>query len=114
MSGTPGGGLLEVPGAAPLRRPRVSDGPAVLDAFRSDTQMARQGTVRTVEEAHTYVKRLLDDPQAHQVWAVTDDDDRLIGLIDGKRIDVLTYVRLRSDPQPPPWQGPTAGDCQRA
>lgn len=194
MSGAPGGGLLEVPGAAPLRRPRVSDGPAVLDAFRSDTQMARQGTVRTVEEAHTYVKRLLDDPQAHQVWAVTDDDDRLIGLIgvsvdqenltgwfwywmhaahrgrdltsraaaavatwaldpdggglerlelghrannpasgavaraagfiqeglergkfliDGERIDVLTYGRLRSDPQPPR-QGPAAGDCQRA
>lgn len=86
LSSRPDDEFLEAPGAAPLRRLRASDGPAVLEAFRSDAEMSRQGTVRTIEEARTYVTRLLEDPQAQQAWAVTDDDDRLIGLI-GLSID---------------------------
>ncbi|MCR2052491.1 GNAT family N-acetyltransferase [Actinomyces bowdenii] len=91
MSSTPGDDLLEAPGAAPLRRLRGSDGPAILDAFGSDAEMSRQGTVRTIEEARTYVTRLLEDPQAQQAWAITDDDDRLIGLI-GLSIDRANLI----------------------
>ena len=80
------GETLEVAGAAPLRRVRASDAPAVLDAFRSDAQMSRQGTVRTLEEADTYVKRLVEADGRHEAWAITEQAsagrcDSLIGLV---------------------------------
>lgn len=164
--------------AATILRPvRASDAPAVLDAFASAPDMARQGQVTTVEEAERYVARLTGEgPQrgfavevegrmVGLVGVVVDEQNRsgwvhywmhadhrgrgLVGravatvadwalgagglerlelghrvnnpasggvartagfvqeglergkfLIDGERVDVLTYGRLRSDPWP--------------
>lgn len=124
-----------------LRRLRPTDAEAVFAAFVGHEDMARQGTVTTVEEARAYVDRLLVADSGHEPWAIAVDDE-LVGqwafdvrglerlelghrvtnpasggvarragfvvegterekfLIDGQRIDVLTYGRLRSDPTP--------------
>ncbi|HMR49827.1 MAG TPA: GNAT family protein [Arachnia sp.] len=62
-----------------VRPLRASDAGDVLDAFRSDPRMERQGTVRTFEEAEHYVSDLLYSPTQHP-FAIADED-RLVGLI---------------------------------
>lgn len=161
-----------------LRPVQQTDAPAVLRAFASSDDMARQGVVTTADEAQTYVDRLIAaggphrafaidvgatlvglvtvsidtanrngwfwywmhiDHRAHGLtseaaatvaqWALTDGGcerlelghradnpasrgvamaagfvqegcERAKFLIDGQRIDVLTYGRLQSDPEP--------------
>jgi Acetyltransferases, including N-acetylases of ribosomal proteins len=63
-----------------LRRLRPGDAPAVLAAFRSNPDMARQGDVSTPAEAARYVARLSDAASSHEAWAVADDDI-LVGLV---------------------------------
>ena len=64
-----------------MRRLEVRDSDAVLAAFRSSSDMERQGPVRTPEEAIAYVARLLD-PARHQIpWAVVDQTDDSVGLV---------------------------------
>lgn len=99
--------------------------------------MARQGTVTTLEQAREQVAWLLEEdralsPSAAGGWGldrlelghrmnnpasgavaraagfVQEGTERGKFLIDGERVDVLTYGRLRSDPGPAvpglPWQ----------
>jgi len=63
-----------------LRRLRPTDAPAVLAAFSSAPDMARQGTVTTVEEAEAYVAHLTDDGAPRHVFALTVAD-RLVGAV---------------------------------
>ncbi|WP_220347230.1 GNAT family N-acetyltransferase [Microbacterium bovistercoris] len=65
---------------APLRRLRQDDAPAVLAAFRSAPDMARQGTVTTPAEAEAYVARLCDPAGPHRAFAI-DVDSALAGLV---------------------------------
>ncbi|MBD8062343.1 GNAT family N-acetyltransferase [Oceanitalea stevensii] len=61
----------------PLLRPlRQTDAPAVLDAFTSSVDMARQGDVTTLAGAEAYVARHATQP----VFAVVADD-RLVGAV---------------------------------
>lgn len=60
------------------RRVRASDAPAVLDAFHSAPDMARQGAVTDLASAQAYVDQLLDD--SHHAFAI-DADSRLVGLV---------------------------------
>lgn len=65
---------------ARLRPLRPTDAPAVLAAFTSDAQMKRQGSVRTLDEAHAYIDRLLASPQEQRPYAI-DVDGTLVGLV---------------------------------
>ncbi|GAB3667722.1 hypothetical protein GCM10027596_37220 [Nocardioides korecus] len=71
----------QVPPSGALRPLRHHDAAAVLAAFSSDPQMERQGTVRDLSEAQSYVDRLLDPDGAHLPWAITGPDDVLVGLV---------------------------------
>lgn len=73
--------------AAPAtpRRLRRGDAPDVLAAFASHPDMARQGTVRSPEEAERYVARLLDagadgHPSPHEAWVIAEEG-RVVGLV---------------------------------
>ncbi len=58
---------------------REGDAAAVLDAFRSAPDMARQGGVGTLEQAQQQVQWLLA-PQ-RRATAIADAGDRLVGLV---------------------------------
>jgi RimJ/RimL family protein N-acetyltransferase len=62
-----------------LRPVRSGDAPAVLAAFRSAADMARQGGVRTLEQAQEQVA-WLRAPQRRAV-AIVDAEDLLVGLV---------------------------------
>lgn len=62
-----------------LRPVVAEDALAVLGAFRSAPDMARQGGVRTLEQAHEQVAWLLA-PQ-RRATAIVDAEDRLVGLV---------------------------------
>ena len=62
-----------------LRPVRASDAPAVLDAFASSPDMARQGAVTTAAEANDYVARCTSP--GSRVFAVTGEDDVLRGAV---------------------------------
>lgn len=64
----------------PLRRLRAEDAAAVLDAFLSAPDMARQGEVTTAAEAEAYVSRLIDPAGPHRAFAI-DVDGVLAGLV---------------------------------
>lgn len=63
-----------------LRRLRTSDVTAVLDAFLSAPDMARQGDVTTLADAERYVGKLCEASSPHRPWAVCDSDS-LVGLV---------------------------------
>lgn len=63
-----------------LRRLRRDDAPAVLAAFKSNPDMARQGDVSTLPEADSYVSRLIEPGSPHEAWAIVVDDS-LVGLV---------------------------------
>lgn len=68
-------------GAPPvLRRLRADDAPAVLAAFVSAPDMARQGDVTTADEAERYVAHLLEPGAPRHVFAVAPAD-RLVGAV---------------------------------
>lgn len=67
-------------GAFSVRRLRGSDAPAVLEAFGSDPEMIRQGTVPDLAAAEQYVVRLVTN-DAVAAWAIVDAGDRLRGLV---------------------------------
>src|SRR5699024_4232433 len=62
-----------------LRPLRPEDAPAVLAAYRSATDMARQGTVTTLQQARTQVSWLLAEDR--QATAIVDREDTLVGLV---------------------------------
>lgn len=62
-----------------LRPVRPADAEAVLAAFASAPDMARQGEVATAEEAGTYVAWLLGEQR--RAVAVTDPADTMVGLV---------------------------------
>lgn len=62
-----------------LRPLRDQDAPAVLSAHLSAPDMARQGTVATLEEAREQVGWLLD--ASRRSTAVADGKDQLVGLV---------------------------------
>jgi RimJ/RimL family protein N-acetyltransferase/transcriptional regulator with XRE-family HTH domain len=74
------GGPLAPEGTPTLRRLREDDAPAVLAAFAAREDMARQGEVRTADEARRYVGRLLAPDSPHEAWALAVDD-ALVGLV---------------------------------
>lgn len=63
-----------------LRRLRISDVTAVLDAFLSAPDMARQGDVTTLADAERYVGKLCEASSPHRPWAVCDSDS-LVGVV---------------------------------
>nr|WP_027286787.1 GNAT family protein [Ruania albidiflava] len=63
-----------------LRRPRMADVTAVLEAFQSEADMARQGDVTTRADAQQYVSRLIATDAPHEAWAVAEHDT-LVGLV---------------------------------
>ena len=63
-----------------LRRPRMGDVTAVLEAFQSKADMARQGDVTTRADAQQYVSRLIATDAPHEAWAVAEHDT-LVGLV---------------------------------
>ena len=63
-----------------LRRLRQSDAAEVLAAFASNTDMSRQGDVRTLADADRYVGRLLGAGYSHEPWALAVGE-RLVGLV---------------------------------
>lgn len=67
---------LPVPHVRPLH---LADAPQVLQAFRSDPEMSRQGTVTTPEEAVEYVRRV-SDPGSGVAWAVCGRS-ALVGVV---------------------------------
>ncbi len=71
------GSVADVTGHRELQ---ATDVDRVLDAFTSDaTEMSRQGNVRDMASARTYVTRILDNPDVRTLVAV-DDDDRLLAF----------------------------------
>ncbi|WP_052160970.1 GNAT family N-acetyltransferase [Kocuria marina] len=81
MTHVPGGPPSPDDVAPPVLRPlRADDAAAVLSAFRSDPAMSRQGTVRTMEEAEEYVRRLTNPDGTVIAWAVCHEDG-LVGLV---------------------------------
>ena len=62
-----------------LRPLRPDDAPAVLAAYRSAADMARQGTVTTLEQARAQVSWLLAEDR--RATAIVDRDDTLVGLV---------------------------------
>lgn len=73
-----------------VRRLRASDAAAVLAAFESSPDMARQGTVRTLAEAEMYIDRLLAPDSTTHAFAIADGD-RLVGLV-GITVDESNLV----------------------
>src|SRR5690606_9033274 len=71
----PGDELMPSPAVA-LRRVRLGDAPAVLDAF-ADEEMSRQGDVHDEATATAYTQRLVDNPYAFAV----DEGGTLIGVV---------------------------------
>ena len=65
---------------ASLRRLRLSDAPAVLAAFASNPDMARQGEVSDLAAAEAYVARLRDPRADQEPWAIVVGDE-LVGLV---------------------------------
>lgn len=63
-----------------LRRLCIADVPAVLAAFQSNVDMARQGDVSTLDEAEQYVSRLIAVGSPHEAWAVVERGT-LVGLV---------------------------------
>lgn len=63
-----------------LRRPRMADVTAVLEAFQSKADMVRQGDVTTRADAQQYVSRLIATDAPHEAWAVAEHDT-LVGLV---------------------------------
>lgn len=63
-----------------LRRLHEEDAESVLAAFEGDAQMARQGIVTSLAEAHAYIDRLTHAGSAHRPWAIVSRG-RLIGLV---------------------------------
>ena len=63
-----------------LRRLRPDDAPAVLSAFRSNPDMARQGDVSTLIEADRYVSRLMEPGSPHEAWSGVAEG-ALVGLV---------------------------------
>jgi RimJ/RimL family protein N-acetyltransferase len=63
-----------------LRRLRADDAAAVLAAFRSNADMARQGDVSSPADAERYVGRLMAVDSPHEAWVV-DDAGVLVGLV---------------------------------
>ena len=63
-----------------LRRLQASDDAAVLAAFRSNADMARQGDVSTLADAGRYVSRLVAAGSPHEAWAIAAGDV-LVGLV---------------------------------
>ena len=62
-----------------LRPLHLADAPQVLQAFRSDPEMSRQGTVTTHEEAVEYVRRVRE-PGNGVAWAVCRPS-ALVGVV---------------------------------
>ncbi|PWJ27207.1 RimJ/RimL family protein N-acetyltransferase [Branchiibius hedensis] len=62
-----------------IRSLQINDAADVLTAFDSSTDMARQGTVTTMDQAREYVERLVTEDR-HAAYAITDGD-RLVGLV---------------------------------
>ncbi|ASK65206.1 GNAT family N-acetyltransferase [Brachybacterium avium] len=62
-----------------LRSACPADAPAVLDAYRSAPDMARQGTVATLEQAREQLDWLL--AEGRRAIAVVDAADSLCGLV---------------------------------
>lgn len=70
-----------VAGAEAFLRPlAVGDAPEVLEAFRSNPDMDRQGRVTTLEEAERYVEKLVTGDSPHDPWAIVDGG-HLVGLV---------------------------------
>lgn len=67
------------PAGARLRPLRPGDAPALLDAYRSADDMARQGTVTTPAQARQQVAWLLEADR--RATAIVDGNDTLIGLV---------------------------------
>lgn len=65
---------------ARLRPLTISDVDDVLGAFRSSEDMARQGNVTSLQEAHEYVEALIDLTGSHQPWGITLEG-QVIGLV---------------------------------
>ena len=64
---------------ARLRPLRPADAPAVLDAYRSADDMARQGTVTTLAQARQQVAWLREADR--RATAIVDGTDALMGLV---------------------------------
>ncbi|MGO1283547.1 MAG: GNAT family N-acetyltransferase [Brachybacterium sp.] len=62
-----------------LRPVRVADAPSVLAAHLSASDMARQGTVTTLEQAREQVAWLLEEDR--RATAIVDGRDALMGLV---------------------------------
>ncbi len=68
-------------GASPtLRRLCTRDAPAVLAAFTASPDMARQGDVRTLEDAERYVQHMSDRTAGMEGWAIAEGE-RLVGFV---------------------------------
>lgn len=83
----PSGGAVRTGGegtAYRVRRVRADDAEAVLDAFGSAADMARQGEVDDRASADRYVAWLTEDHR--RAFAIVQTDDRLVGLV-GVSID---------------------------
>lgn len=63
-----------------LRPVRANDATAVLAAFTSHPDMARQGAVTTLAEAEAYLARILDPANDRVGWAIVADE-RMVGLV---------------------------------
>ena len=80
-SDAPVPGESSVAGTEAFLRPlAVGDAPEVLEAFRSNPDMDRQGRVTTLEEARRYVENLVTGDSPHDPWAIVDGG-RLVGLV---------------------------------
>ncbi|MEQ6898836.1 GNAT family protein [Microbacterium sp. KR10-403] len=75
----PGRGV-DADGAPSLRRLCPDDAPAVLAAFESNEDMARQGDVSSLADAEAYVARLAAAGSPHEAWVVAAGD-KLVGLV---------------------------------
>ena len=62
-----------------LRPVREADAPALLEAYSSAPDMARQGTVTTLEQASEQVAWLLSTER--RATAIVDENDTLVGLV---------------------------------
>lgn len=62
-----------------LRPVREADAPALLEAYRSAPDMARQGAVTTLEQAREQISWLLADDR--RAIAIADGEDTLVGLV---------------------------------
>lgn len=66
--------------SATLRRLVIGDAPAILAAFLSNPDMARQGDITSLESAEAYVTRLIAPDSVHEAWAIADHDS-LVGVV---------------------------------